>query len=124
MRILLVDNNPVFSEIASDFLHSEIAGLTFLAVRSGEEALARAAEFQPDLILLDLNRSGLSGLQSIQRLQGSLPETRIIALAAINDESYRRAALATGAHAFVAKANVGAELLPVIRRFSGLANGG
>lgn len=44
----------------------------------GEEALAQAQDLRPDVILIDLNMPGLSGLETIRRLRAMLPQVGII----------------------------------------------
>jgi len=116
IRILLVDDNPMFLGIAKDFLQLQVELSVVGSARSGQEALAQARELKPDVILLDLNMPGQSGLETIPQLKRLLPAAKIIALTMMNREAYAPAALAAGANGFVSKVNMGSDLLPAIWR--------
>lgn len=67
-RILVVDDNPVNCEICKEILEEQF---TLKIVHNGEDALASIAEFQPDLILLDVMMDGIDGLEVCRRLRSS-----------------------------------------------------
>ena len=116
ISVLLVDDHEAFLRIATEFLqrHDELTVVG--AARGGEEALTQAQDLRPQIILVDLNMPGLSGLETIPLLRAMLPEAGIIALTLLDAKVYRQAALAAGADDFVPKANLSTELLPAIRR--------
>jgi DNA-binding NarL/FixJ family response regulator len=82
---------------------------------TGEEALARALDLRPDVVLVDLRMPGLPALEAIPRLRSLLPEVGIIALTFLEGDHYRRASLGAGANELIGKARVDADLLPAIR---------
>jgi DNA-binding NarL/FixJ family response regulator len=118
VRALLVDDSPTFLRIAARYLcetcRDEVAVIG--TARGGEEALAQAQALQPQLVLLDLMMPRPSGLEVIPRLRALLPHVCIVALTLLDTSSYRRAALAAGADAFVAKATMETDLLPAVRQ--------
>jgi DNA-binding NarL/FixJ family response regulator len=116
ISVLLVDNNPVFLRVAARFLETHAEVVVVGTAAGGEEALTRAQELQPQVILLDLAMPDLPGLQAIPRLREMLPDMGIIALTMLDTDGYRRAALAAGADEFVPKAAMHTDLLPSIRR--------
>jgi two-component system nitrate/nitrite response regulator NarL len=119
IRVFLVDDHEAFLRVATEFLqrHDE---LTVVGVaRGGEEALTRAQDLRPQVVLIDLNMPGLGGLEAIPRLRAMLPEAGIIALTLLDPRVFRQAALAAGADDFVPKANLSTHLLPAIRRVVG-----
>ena len=67
--LLLVDDNPTFLRILSDFLGEEESILLVGTAGSREEALEKAKELRPQVILLDLVMPGLGGLSAIRRLR-------------------------------------------------------
>ena len=120
IRVFLVDDHEAFLRIATEFLQRHHDELTVVgAARGGAEALTQAQDLQPQVILVDLNMPGLSGLETIPRLRAMLPEARIIALTLLDAKVYRQAALAAGADDFVPKSNLSTDLLPAIRRVVG-----
>jgi DNA-binding NarL/FixJ family response regulator len=117
-RVLLVDDEPTFLQIATLFLEThhrseiDVVG----TARSGEECLARAQLLVPEVILIDLSMPGLSGLRTIPLLRIMFPEMRIIALTLNDDETSRRAVLAAGGEDLISKATMNTDLVPAIRR--------
>jgi PAS domain S-box-containing protein len=114
IRILLIDDSPYFLVAARDFLamHKvfEIVG----EVQDGTNALARALEIQPDVILLDLNLGSESGMELIPLLKKHLPLTRIVVLTIQDEPGYRAASLEAGADAFVNKMHMTQDLIATI----------
>jgi DNA-binding NarL/FixJ family response regulator len=118
ISILLVDDNPIFLQIITDFLRNHYCQEVAVAgvAHSGQEALRQARQLQPQVVLLDLAMPDMSGLEVIPLLQAALPAVGIIILTAHNFDGYRELALATGADAFVPKAQASDLLWPVIRQ--------
>ena len=116
ISVLLVDDNVTFLHILIDFLREEEDILVVGTARSGEEALARVNELQPQVILLDLAMPGLGGFKTIPRLRNVTPGVGIIVLTVLDTNGYCEAALAAGADDFVAKANLNTDLIPAIQR--------
>jgi two-component system response regulator NreC len=116
ISVLLVDNNPIFLRAASRFLETHAEVVVVGTAAGGEEALARAQELRPQVVLIDLAMPDLPGLQAIPRLRAMLPDMGIIALTMLDTDVYRRAALAAGADGFVPKAAMHTDLLASIRR--------
>ncbi len=122
IRILLVDDNQIFRRVATDFLQRHRELVVVSAVCGGEEALAQAQRLQPQVILIDLDTPGLSGMTTIPRLRTMFSGVSIIALTLLTGQIYRQAALAAGADDFVAKAALITDLLPAIRRVTQTPN--
>ena len=114
IRILLVDDSPHFLDAARDFLllnkTLEVAG----AAADGQAGLAQALELKPDVILLDLNLGGQSGLDLIPLFKKQMPKTKVVILTIMQEEPYRAAVLERGADAFVHKRNITQTLVPTI----------
>jgi len=83
-------------------------------VCDGLQAVEKAAELRPDVVLLDIGMPTLNGIEAAKRIRQGSPGSRIIFVTQDNDEDVRMAALATGAEAYLVKANAGSELLPAI----------
>ncbi len=115
--ILLIDANQNFLRILSSLLreyyHQElhVIGTAF----NNGDAVHQAQELTPRIILLGLDQHSLSSLQLIHRLRAVMQDVGIIVLGSLDIDSYRQAALAAGADAFVAKVALNSELLPAIR---------
>jgi DNA-binding NarL/FixJ family response regulator len=117
IRILLVDSQQAFLNIATDFFrrHDE---LVLVGTASGrKEALAQAQDLQPQVILMDFDHLlGPGGRETIPRLRILAPDVTVIVMALLGVEAYRQAALTAGADDFVSKYNLTTDLLPAVRR--------
>jgi CheY-like chemotaxis protein len=116
IRVLLVDDHEAFRRVATDFLQRHNELIVVGVAHGGEEALAQAPNLEPEVILVDLNMPGMSGIETIRRLRAMLPQVGIIALTLLDPKRYRKAVLAAGADDLVAKANLNTDLRPAIRR--------
>ena len=99
-RILVVDDEPKIVQLVRDYL--ERAGFAVSTARDGHEALMRARQERPDLIVLDLGLPGLDGLEVTRRLRrdSGVP---IIMLTARDDETDKVVGLELGADDYVTK---------------------
>jgi len=113
IRVLVVDDNEAFRRVATDFLQRHDELIVVGAICEGEEALAKAQDLGPQVILIGLDKPGLAILP---RLRNMLPGVGIIALTLLEGNAYRQAAMAAGADELVRKAELTTELLPAIRR--------
>ena len=70
---------------------------------NGEEACRLAASHRPQVILLDLLMPKCSGLDALQKIRATSPESRLIVISSLDADGVIQQTLAAGAHAFVAK---------------------
>ncbi len=80
----------------------------------GIEAVQRARELQPDLILLDIGLPKLNGIEAASRIHHVVPGVKIFFVTQHTDPDVVRAALSNGAKAYLFKADAASELLPAI----------
>ena len=80
----------------------------------GPEAVQKAEELNPDLILLDMGLPKLNGIEAARQIRQRSPNSEIIFLSQNNNLDVVRAALGTGALGFVRKTDAGDELLPAV----------
>ena len=83
-------------------------------VSDGPEAVQKAADLKPDLIVLDIGLPKLSGIEAARRIRHLSPSSTIVFLSQNNDPDVVRAALSTGALGYVHKTDVQRDLLPAI----------
>ena len=116
IRILFVAGNPAFRPFVLRFLKRCDELSLVGTVWESEKVLARALDLRPQVILLDLDTSDRTGLETISDLRGALPEAGLIALSLLGADGCRQAVLAAGANDLVLKSNLRTDLLPAIRR--------
>jgi DNA-binding NarL/FixJ family response regulator len=83
-------------------------------VSDGLEAVQKADELNPDLILLDISLPTLNGIEAAQRIRQLSPSSKIIILSQDNSLDPEELALSTGALGYVYKTDVRSDLLPAI----------
>jgi len=112
-RILLVDDEEAITTNLAPFL--ERAGFTIEVADDGEEALRRAADFAPDLIVLDVLMPKLDGRQVCRRLRAAGNWTPIIMLTQVGSPAERAMSLEEGADDYLNKPFDPSELVARIR---------
>jgi DNA-binding NarL/FixJ family response regulator len=113
-KVLIVDDDMRFRQRVKQLLACESAVEIIGEAGDGEEAILKAREYRPDLVLMDIRMPGMNGLESIRCLNAEMPDLKVIILTALDLQEYREAAIASGASGFVPKRNVRTELLPML----------
>ena len=80
----------------------------------GAEAVRKATDLQPDIILLDIGMPHLNGIEASKIIHQKCPQSKILFVTQDGDADIRNAALQVGALAYLLKTNVGTELLDAI----------
>ncbi len=111
-KILVVDDEPQIRRVMRVILAGE--NYEVMEARSGEAALLRFREFLPDLVLLDLNMPGMSGLETCRSIRDT-SDVPIIVLTVRREEEEKVEALDAGADDYVTKPFGKQELLARIR---------
>ena len=115
VRVLLVDDQALFREALGTLLATN-NGITIVGeAGNGEEALARAAELAPEVVLMDLRMPVLDGVAATKRLRLEHPGVRVIALTTFDDDEDVFAALRAGAVGYLLKDAEPDELLNAVR---------
>ena len=119
IRILLVDGHTLFRSGLRLLLQRQPDFEIVAEAGDGVEGLKRAKELKPDVVLLDLNLPGLSGLETLQLLVQDLPSCAVIILTVSEEADELGQALRDGARGYLVK-NIDAEALTsAIRRAAG-----
>jgi DNA-binding NarL/FixJ family response regulator len=115
IRVLVVDDHPVVREgleaILEDDPEFEVAG----SVGSAEDAIAAAARSSPDVVLLDLELPGMSGVDAIPKIAEGAPDARVIILTAYDTEDRILGAIRAGARGYLLKGASAEEIARAIR---------
>jgi two-component system, OmpR family, response regulator len=119
-RLLVVDDEPNIVELLSASLR--YAGFDVATARSGTEAVRVAAEFQPDLLVLDVMMPGMNGFDVVRRLRGDGRRVPVLFLTARDSTEDKITGLTLGGDDYVTKPfsleEVIARIRAILRRFS------
>jgi two-component system response regulator NreC len=116
MRILIADDNESVRRGVIRILaarpSSEICGMA----KDGAEAVQKARELSPDLILMDVSMPGLNGLDAAREIRQGRSRAKILMLSQHDPAQLLPRAIQAGAQACVDKSRLGADLLPAIEK--------
>lgn len=114
ISILIVDDFQPWRQIACSVLQGR-AGVRIVGeATNGLEAVQKAEELKPDLILLDISLPILDGLEAAKRILCAAPHTKILFVSVSHNAGIACAALNIGAHGYIIKHHAANELLPAI----------
>ena len=82
---------------------------------AGQLPAERALEFEPDIVLMDINMPGMDGLEALKTIRDALPLTQVVMLTVQDDPGYLREALQLGARDYLIKPPTIDELLETIQ---------
>ncbi len=116
VRIMIVDDHAVVRIGLKRILETE-PGISIVAEASnGLEAINKAVELKPDIILMDIFMPRCSGLDAMLRIKERLTDARIIILTVSEQEEHLVKALMSGAMGYLVKGSSEAEVLEAVRR--------
>jgi DNA-binding NarL/FixJ family response regulator len=119
IRIVIADDHPVFRfglrALLNALPDTEVVG----EVTTGEAAIELVTSVQPDVVLMDINMPGVGGIEATRRIREARPDTRVLMVTMLEDDSVF-AAMRAGARGYVVK---GAEPAEVLRAIRAVADG-
>jgi DNA-binding NarL/FixJ family response regulator len=120
IRTLLADDHAAFLA-GLEALLGTIVGIEIVGRAStGQEAVARAAETQPDVVVMDLNMPDLDGIEATRRIVATSPHIAVLVLSMYEDDDQVFGALKAGARGYLLK---GADRAEIVRAIRGVASG-
>ena len=115
IQVLLADDHAVLRAGLALLVNEMDEFLIVGEASTGLNAITLAEEIQPDLILLDLNMPGLSGLEALPIIKEKSPHAKILILTMHDDPEYLRQAIKSGASGYILKKAADTELLSAMR---------
>ncbi len=116
MRILIADDHEVVRHGLRAILSRELADADIGEAKDSREAVRMLMQGPWDLLLLDINMPGRSGLEVLRDARHLCPQARVLVLSAYPEEEFALRALKLGAAAYLNKQSASAELLAAIRK--------
>ena len=113
LRILVVEDHAPFRRLICTALQRRAEFQTIEAA-DGLEAVQKAEELQPDLILLDINLPKLHGFEVAKQIPRLAPHARLLFMSQESLSDIVRKALSLGARGYIRKLSAGTDLLPAI----------
>ena len=110
----MVEDFQPFRQLLSSILQRNPRTRLICEVADGLQAVEKADELDPDLILLDIGLPKLNGIEAARRISQVSPESKIIFVSSEFSAEIMRNALATGARGYVVKVDAGRELLTAV----------
>lgn len=117
--ILVVDDHAIFRSGIKRLLSDEADLRVTGEASNGQEALEQLRQGRYDLVLLDINMAGRSGLEVLERIRADWPRQPVLMLSMYPEEQYALKALKAGAQGYVSKDMDAADLLAAIRITAG-----
>jgi DNA-binding NarL/FixJ family response regulator len=114
IRVLVVDDFEPWRQQVCAILQARPDFTVVAEAADGLEAVQKATELQPDLILLDIGLPTLSGIDAADRISRLVPTAKILFVSQENDTDLVAAALRNGAKGYVRKQNARSELLSAV----------
>jgi DNA-binding NarL/FixJ family response regulator len=119
IRVLVVDDQSMVRAGFRLLLANEPDLVVVAEASNGLEAVAQAARFHPDVILMDIRMPQLDGLEATRRILAADPAARVLVLTTFNLDEYVYEALRAGASGFVLKDDPPEQLIAAVRTIAG-----
>jgi two-component system response regulator NreC len=118
IRILLADDHTLFRQGVKTLLAAESDIEIVGEAANGTEALERAGQFRPDVVLMDIGMPGPSSFETTRQIRRNRPETKVLFLTMYDDEDYLVEGMEVGASGYVLKDSPAPQLVAAIRDIS------
>lgn len=116
MKILIVDDHAIVRRGMASILREHFKDAEFGESGDGRQGLGMAIDEDWDLVIVDINMPGRSGLDLIQDLRGTKPDARVLVVSAHSEKDYAIRALKLGAVGYVSKQSASDTLVTAVNR--------
>jgi DNA-binding NarL/FixJ family response regulator len=115
MRILIVDDHRLVRRGVGDLLSKEAGWEICGEASDAAEALEKASQLSPDLILLDISMPNGSGLETARRIRQQIPHVKILMMSHHDATQFEQSAIESGADGCIDKARLALDLVGIIK---------
>ena len=119
ITISIVDDEAKLRQSIATFVNGSPGFKCVSSYSSAETALQHLAADKPDVVLMDINLGGMSGIECVEQLKAKSPEMQILMLTVYEDTEKIFQALAAGANGYLLKRSSPTKLLQAIREVHG-----
>lgn len=116
--ILVVDDHQLIRETWSSILNSRFGYQVIAECSNAKDAIRLAGSLLPDIILLDINLSGMNGMEAVPHLSRTSPSSKILGLSMYNQPAYARRMIKDGAMGYVCKSSPANEMFRALEEIS------
>ena len=114
VRVLVADDHEVVRQGVRALLEAEPGVQVCGEAADGREALEKARQLKPDIVILDIGMPELNGLEATRQILSELPRTEVLILTLHESEQLVREVLAAGARGYVLKSDAGRDILVAV----------
>lgn len=114
IKLLIVDDEQIEREGMQAILQKAFQDISIRQAINGRNAVEIAAEFNPDLILMDVKMPGMSGLEAIERIKVTQPSSKFIMVTAYDMFEYIRTAIKLGAKDYILKPSKASDIIQTV----------
>lgn len=115
IRILIADDHTIVRQGLKKLLEEEQGIEVIGEATDGRDAVTKAMDLMPDIVLMDLSMPGLHGLEAARQISKRLPKTRVLILSMHKNEAYVLQSLQAGASGYILKDSASEEVATAIR---------
>ena len=118
LNILVADDHEIVRQGIRNILQQQRQWTVVAEASNGHEAVQKAIELKPHIVLIDVGMPELNGLEATRRIKEVLPQTEIVILSVHDSEQTVREAVSSGARGYVVKADAGRDLVAAVESVS------
>lgn len=115
IRVLLADDHTIVRKGLCALLEEESDITVSCEAEDGREALQKAMEYQPDVIVMDIGMPSLNGLDAVKSIKKTMPDVKVLILTMHENEEYIYEALKNGVSGYLIKKSAPRDLVNAIR---------
>lgn len=115
IKLMLVDDHDVVRTGLRSFLETQQGFEVVAEAKNGLQALEKAREAQPDIVLMDITMPDMDGIEATQQLKNLYPDCQILVLTVHSDKQYFMKIMSVGASGYLTKQAAADELVAAIQ---------
>ncbi|MBS1749937.1 MAG: response regulator transcription factor [Bacteroidetes bacterium] len=116
IKIIIADDHPAVRSAWSMFLKSQENIQILAECKNGRDAVKKTVELSPDIVLMDINMTDISGIEATKMIVNQIPEIKVIGVSFHTDPVYIERMIGAGARGYVFKHSVAEQLIQAINQ--------